>query len=133
MRKLKPQEVFDRCHAKYVQCVHLLDGRASTINPMASAKRSNRPFKKPKLADFVADFERAGERVLKQRPTWRPRLILFRVYFCGGEEYRAAIRRLKCKEGTFDRWAWEVKLVVGEELRRAGLFPTWRYFKELVL
>ena len=58
------------------------------------------------------------------------RLILFRMYYLGGAEYRAARRVLGISERTWSDWAEEIRLRVGDELIRAGMYPPARYFKQ---
>lgn len=131
--KLNPAQVFDICHSRYVECRAMLEGKTSTINPMASIKRANRPGRRPWLVEYVADFILAGLWALSRRPTWGGRLAVFRVYYLEQVPYKQAIRRVRVKEGTFDRWMWEVRRVVGVELRRRGIFPPQRYFRERML
>lgn len=58
------------------------------------------------------------------------RLILFRMYYLGGAEYHAARRVLGISERTWSDWAEEIRLRVGDELIRAGMYPPARYFKQ---
>lgn len=58
------------------------------------------------------------------------RLILFRMYYLGGAEYRAARRVLGISERTWSDWAEEIRRRVGDELIRAGMYPPGRYFKQ---
>ncbi len=61
------------------------------------------------------------------------RLILFRMYYLGGAEYRAARRVLGISERTWSDWAEEIRRRVGDELIRAGMYPPGRYFKQASL
>lgn len=58
------------------------------------------------------------------------RLILFRMYYLGGAEYRAARHVLGISERTWSDWAEEIRRRVGDELIRAGMYPPGRYFKQ---
>ena len=120
----------------------------------------------PRLAEYVCDFARAGERALgdgwangnhggkRRRADERiplvgtrasqsafraspsqaafraSRMAMFRVYYLGGAEYQAARRHLGIGEITWADWAEEIRGVVGNELRRTGMFPPSRYFRE---
>jgi hypothetical protein len=121
--------MFDVCHRRYVFCKSRMENQAAIINPAASAKHGNKPDNSPKVAEYVADFQLAGDAALC-RTTWLPRRQLFRVYYCELVEYREAIRQLRVKPGTFDRWMWEVRRTVGRELARRGIYPPHSYFKE---
>ena len=55
---------FDVCHDVYRAAREALDGSVATLNPEGSAKYQWRPDRMPRLAEFVCDFARAGERAL---------------------------------------------------------------------
>jgi len=104
---------FDVCHDVYLAAREAIDSKIPTINVEASGKYLWRPDRMPRLAEYVCDFARAGERALgwssaefksKGRqaeacPTFRAspsrdsfrasRMTLFRVYYLGGAEYQA--------------------------------------------
>jgi hypothetical protein len=58
------------------------------------------------------------------------RLILFRMYYLGGAEYRAARHLLGLSERTWSDWAEEIRARVGEELIRVHMYPPARYFRQ---
>ena len=126
---MRPCDAFDICHEVYVNARQVLDHKVSTIQLERASKFLWRPGYRPRLAEFVADFARAGERALPGR-SLASRLILFRVYYLGGAEYHAARKHLGISELTFANWADQVRDLVGRELLRAGLFPPGRYFHE---
>jgi hypothetical protein len=126
---VKASAVFDICHEVYVHARQVLDEKITTLNPDSSAKYLWRPDHRPKLNEFVADFVLAGQRAL-DHPRLASRLILFRLYYCGGAEYHTARRFLGISELTWANWADEVRDRVGRELLRAGMFPPGRYFRE---
>jgi hypothetical protein len=100
----------------------------------------------PRLAEYVCDFARAGERALvgglyaesgkgrkaETRPTFRraSRMAMFRVHYLGGAEYQAARRHLGISELTWADWAEEIRGMVGRELTRSGVFPPSKYFRQ---
>jgi hypothetical protein len=57
-------------------------------------------------------------------------MAMFRVYYIGGAEYQAARRHLGISEITWAYWADEIRMRVGQELTRAGVFPPSKYFRE---
>ena len=127
---MRAQDIFEICLERYRNLRGWLDGRISAIQldvPAASGGYQWRP-ERARAADYVADFESAGERALA-RPTWKGRRRLFKIYFCWGMQYRQAITMLGVPSGTFDYWAQEVKKTVGKEFDRAGLFPPGGYFR----
>jgi hypothetical protein len=139
---------FDVCHDVYLAAREAIDTRIPTLNSEASGKYLWRPDRMPRLAEYVCDFARAGERALggylseekgKGRqaeacPTLRPfrasRMAMFRVYYLGGADYYAARRHLGISEFTWADWAEEIRRRVGGELTRAGVFPPAKYFRE---
>lgn len=131
---MKPQEMFEVCHARYRGLRGFLGGPDGAGGHMAavdldspSAGYQWRPDR-VRAEMYVADFEMIAERALR-RPEWKGRLKLFRVYFLWGVEYRRAITLVGVAPGTFDWWVGEVKKTLGREFDRAGLFPPGSYFR----
>ena len=58
---MRPADIFDICHRRYVFCKTRMENQAAIINPTASAKHGNKPDNSPKVAEYVADFQLAGE------------------------------------------------------------------------
>jgi len=137
---------FDVCHDVYRAAREAIDARIPTLNAESSGKYQWRPDRMPRLAEYVCDFARAGERALggsswegknKSRqaeacPTFfrASRMAMFRVYYLGGADYPAARRHLGISELTWADWAEEIRRRVGRELTRAGVFPPSKYFRE---
>ena len=131
---------FDVCHDVYRAAREAIDSKIPTMNLESSGKYMWRPDRAPRLAEYVADFARAGERALEGQgvaargasPSLQPlrasRMVMFRVYYLGGAEYQAARRHLGISELTWADWAEEIRTRVGRELIRAGVFPPSRYF-----
>lgn len=128
--EVKAAEIFEICLERYRgmrEWLQVASGRIGAVKlDQPSGGYRWRPDR-ARAAEYVADFERAGERALG-RPMWKGRLRLFRIYFCEGVEYRRAITLVGVPTGTFDWWTQEVKRTVGRELVRTGLFPPGRYF-----
>jgi len=55
---------FDVCHDVYLAAREAIDARIPTLNAEASGKYLWRPDRMPRLAEYVCDFARAGERAL---------------------------------------------------------------------
>ena len=55
---------FDVCHDVYRAAREAIDEKIPTLNMEASGKYLWRPDRMPRLAEFVCDFARAGERAL---------------------------------------------------------------------
>ena len=138
---------FDVCHDVYCAAREAIDNKIPTLNAEASGKYLWRPDRMPRLAEYVCDFARAGERALgfyamqkrnKGRqaeanptvPFRASRMAMFRVYYLGGAEYHAARRHLGISELTWADWAEEIRKLVGRELTRTGVFPPSKYFRE---
>jgi hypothetical protein len=126
---MRPADAFDICLEVYVHAREFLDHKLGTIHPEASSKYLWRPDNRPRLTEFVADFCLAGQRALRKRAQ-ASRLILFRVYYCGGAEYHVARKHLGISELTWANWADEIRERVGRELLRSGMYPPGRYFHE---
>ncbi len=137
---------FDVCHDVYRAAREAIDANIPTLNAESSGKYLWRPDRMPRLAEYVCDFARAGERALggsswegksKGRqaeacPTLfrASRMAMFRVYYLGGADYQAARCHLGISELTWADWAEEIRGVVGRDLIRAGVFPPSKYFRE---
>jgi len=146
---------FDVCHDVYLAAREAIDAKIPTLNAEASGKYLWRPDRMPRLAEYVCDFARAGERALgvgsfergnkgrqaeacptlfraspSQNAFRASRMAMFRVYYLGGADYQAARRHLGICEITWGDWAEEIRRVVGRELTRAGVFPPSKYFRE---
>jgi len=152
-------DAFLACYEIYRGAREVVNTRVPTTQLQSPSKFLWRPDLRPRLVEYVADFARAGERALgesvpgssaeyrgsrapqrlanagacgarKSRKEIRAsRLILFRMYYLGGAEYHAARRVLGISERTWSDWAEEIRLRVGDELIRAGMYPPARYFK----
>ncbi len=141
---------FDVCHDVYRAAREVIDTKIPTLNAEASGKYLWRPDRTPRLAEYVCDFERAGERALEaakikrrqaegcptffgaspsQRTFRASRMAMFRVYYVGGAEYGVARRHLGISELTWANWAEDIRREVGSELARAGVFPPSKYFR----
>src|SRR6266567_2093737 len=55
---------FDVCHDVYRAAREVIDTKISTLNMESSGKYLWHPDRMPRLAEYVADFARAGERAL---------------------------------------------------------------------
>ena len=137
---------FDVCHDVYLAAREAIDTKIPTLNAESSGKYQWRPDRMPRLAEYVCDFARAGERALGFNPfegtrkgrqaeacptLFRAsRVAMFRVYYLGGADYQAARRHLGISELTWADWAEEIRKDVGRELTRAGVFPPSKYFRE---
>ena len=146
---------FDVCHDVYRAAREAIDAKIPTLNAEASGKYQWRPDRMPRLAEYVCDVARAGERALggevcarkgngrqaeacptqfraspSQRAFRASRMAMFRVYYLGGADYQAARRHLGISELTWADWAEEIRGLVGRELTRAGVFPPSKYFRE---
>jgi hypothetical protein len=143
---------FDVCHDVYRVAREAIDTKIPTLNLESAGKYQWHPDRMPRLAEFVCDFARAGERALgggrkgdslgmvtevkrKQAEACSTfsasRMVMFRVYYLGGAEYSAARRHLGISELTWGDWAEEIRGVVGRELMRSGVFPPSRYFRQV--
>ena len=126
---------FDVCHDVYRAAREAIETKIPTLNAEASGKYLWRPDRMPRLAEYVCDFEKAGERALGRGECFRAggrasRMTLFRMYYLGGAEYGLARRHLGISEITWADWAEEIRRAVGRELTRAGVFPPSKYFRE---
>ncbi len=138
---------FDVCHELYRNAREVIDTKIATLNLEASGKYSWHPDRVPRLAEYVCDFARAGERALGEAPPRSPgrlprgeyggsmlplrasRMVMFRMFYLGGAEYRVARGHLGISELTWADWAEEIRSRVGQELTRTGIFPPSRYFQ----
>jgi len=142
---------FDVCHEVYRGAREVIDTKIATLGLESSGKYMWHPDRLPRLGEYVADFELAGERALGReagvrgeaiegkKSRWESygtggyrasRMAMFRIYYLGGAEYSAARRHLGISEITWADWAEEIRTKVGRELTRAGMFPPSRYFQE---
>jgi hypothetical protein len=55
---------FDVCHDVYLAAREAIDTKIPTLNAESSGKYQWRPDRMPRLAEYVCDFARAGERAL---------------------------------------------------------------------
>jgi hypothetical protein len=151
---------FDVCHDVYRAARETIDEKIPTLNMEAAGKYQWHPDRMPRLAEFVCDFARAGERALGGEAGSLGRLagktfanglevkrkqaeacstgsfrrasllVMFRVYYLGGAEYSAARRHMGISEVTWSDWSEEIRGAVGRELMKVGMFPPARYFRE---
>jgi hypothetical protein len=129
-KSVRPQDIFEVCYERYLAIRRSKDWTVVSARmdvPVPSSGYSWRPDR-VKAADYAADFERTGRRVLA-RSTWKGRKRLFETYFLQQIPYKRAITLVGVSPGTFDWWVAEVKKSIGLELRGAGLFPPTRYFQ----
>ena len=86
-------------------------------------------YSRPKMSDYLADFELAGRRALNQ-PGWEQRRRLFQTYYVDDTSYQGTLKLLRIRPGVFEYWSMEIKKHVGKELARAGIYPPDRYFRK---
>ena len=55
---------FDVCHDVYLAAREAIDSKIPTLNAESSGKYEWKPDRMPRLAEYVCDFARAGERAL---------------------------------------------------------------------
>jgi hypothetical protein len=125
---MKPEFVFDVCHDVYLAARAALDGKVGTIDFDSKDKYLWRPDLRPHLAEYVADFALAGRRALAAR-VFASRLAMFDVFHVGGAEYPNARKHLGIGEIMWNQWLDDVRLRVGRELLRRGMFPPRDYFR----
>src|ERR1700704_5381721 len=113
------------CHDVYRAARDVIDTKIPTLNMESSGKYTWHPDRMPRLAEYVADFARAGERALEGRGKLHPspllrtsssssfreiplqgqlrasRMVMFRVFYLGGAEYHVARRHLGISELTW--------------------------------
>jgi hypothetical protein len=91
---------FDVCHDVYRAAREAIDAKIPTLNAEASGKYLWRPDRMPRLAEYVCDFARAGERALggESSADFRRRGFVHR----GGRAMPASGRResVGCGSGT---------------------------------
>ncbi len=126
---MRPVDAFEVCHDVYCAARLFLDEKIPTVSLTSITDDVWRPRYGARLAEYAADFALAGLRALGE-PRLASRLILFRVYYLGGAEYRAARKHLGISELTWTNWAEEIRERVGRELLRVGVYPPRRYFGE---
>ncbi len=64
---------FDVCHDVYRAAREVIDTKIPTLNMESSGKYMWHPDRMPRLAEYVADFARAGERALGEAGQTRAR------------------------------------------------------------
>jgi hypothetical protein len=147
---MKARDAFEICHEIYAAARELVDSRLPTTRLEFTGKFLWRPDVRPRMVEYVADFALAGERALADERRYRApargrtgtavcagrndrlrasRLVLFRLHYLGGAEYQAARRLLGLSELTWSDWSEEIRVRVGRELIRAGMYPPSRYFR----
>jgi hypothetical protein len=146
---MKARDAFEISHEIYAAARELVDTRLPTTRLEFTGKFLWRPDLRPRLVEYVADFALVGERALADERRYRrpargrpgsrdagqtdrlraSRLVLFRLYYLGGAEYQAARRLLGLSELTWSDWSEEIRMRVGRELIRAGMYPPSRYFR----
>jgi hypothetical protein len=126
---VKPAFAFDVCHELYRVARAVLDSNLHSTDLAGHDKYLWRPGLRPRLAEYVADFEIAGKRALAS-PHLASRLVLFRVHYIGGAELHAARAHLGIGELTWEQWSDEVKARVGRELLARRIFPPRDYFRD---
>ena len=151
---MKARDAFEICHEIYAAARELVDSRLPTTRLEFTGKFLWRPDLRPRMVEYVADFALAGERALADEHRHRrpargsvrartgavaaasqgerllaSRLVLFRLHYLGGAEYQAARRLLGLSELTWSDWSEEIRVRVGRELIRAGMYPPSRYFR----
>jgi hypothetical protein len=105
---------FDVCHDVYRAAREAIDSKIPTLNAEASGKYQWRPDRMPRLAEYVCDFARAGERALGDAGATGFRASPFAPVL--GEDRQAEVKRRECG-GTL--------LVARGENRQAETCPTW--------
>lgn len=127
---MKPEVAFDVCHDVYLVAREALDGDLAASNLSSQDKYLWRPDLRPRLAEYVADFSLAGRRALSA-PALASRATLFDVYHVGCAELQSARKHLGVGEITWSQWVDEVRVRVGGELLRRGMFPPRDYFRKM--
>jgi len=80
---------FDVCHDVYLAARESIDSKVATLNFESSGKYLWHPDRMPRLAEYVCDFARAGERALAAGGDLRAsRMVMFRLYYLGGPGMR---------------------------------------------
>jgi hypothetical protein len=88
------------------------------------------PDRKPRLEDFVADFQLAGERALN-REGLHSRVVLFNIHFAGRCPYERAKEWFGLSDQGWERWTNDIRRIVGKELIERGIYPPRKYFGEM--
>jgi hypothetical protein len=128
---MRPEFVFDVCHDVYLLAREALSGKLGTTDLSSRDKYLWRPDLRPHLAEYVADFALAGRNALKA-PAFASRLAMFDVFHVAAAECGDARRHLGIGEITWNQWLEDVRLRVGRELLRRGMFPPRDYFRKVV-
>lgn len=123
-----PEFAFDVCHEVYVGARSTLLSKLPTgWGREGKAQFNFRPQFRPRLQDFIADFERTATLALREHSS---RLGLFEQYFIGGGDWDQVRRRIGISPVTFTDWRDEIRRTVGKQLLRSVLFPPRKYFSE---
>lgn len=127
---MRPEAIFDACldRVRELQLISAC-GRISAIRADACAK-DGPPRVGNLTAEYIADFQLCGERVLRRR--WPPRWLVFRACFMGGIPFEEHAKAERIPAATVRWWAMEIKKGVGRELPRCGLFPPRLYRERIV-
>jgi hypothetical protein len=111
------RRAFRACLKQYHRCAQYPDPgprwELSTRGYFASLPR----------AEYVADFELCGKRLLAGRPTLRP---VFELHYLMGLAFDKCCARLKCDRGQFFHRVYETEAILGKaflELEPYALFP----------
>jgi hypothetical protein len=130
---MQPQYIFDAVLAR-VRELQALQGAIPAVRGDGGSHGGPARVGNPGT-EYIAEFARAGARVLIRKdskgqpiPGVKTRkLQVFDLYFVEGVPYQEAIKTLHVKPGTVDRWFYEIKRLVGNELARCGLYPVSQY------
>jgi len=127
--ELCPSEIFQPCHSIYKEYRFLLAESVTVRNPLTIPYGKVLPAKGPRMDDYVANFDLAGRRALRQ-PGRELKRRLFQTYYVEDTSYQGTLKLLRIRPDVFDYWTMEIKRTVGEELARAGIYPPDRYFRK---
>jgi hypothetical protein len=125
---MQPTEIFDICYVQYRSLRAWLGRKTRAVDPKRPSSGYLWRPERARAAEYIADFERIGERALR-KPEWEGRRKLFRIHFVRRLEHRRARALVGVSEGTWDYWYREVKKTVGRACARSGIFPPGRYFR----
>ena len=98
---------FDVCHDVYRAAREMIDMKIPTLNAEISGKYQWRPDRTPRLAEYVCDFARAGERALGGTDVSADKAGFSRFGWVNGAgqanrgaRVRSGVRRLPSTDGT---------------------------------
>jgi len=125
---------FDVCLEVYRAAKDLLAQKITILHHETSSQYLWRPDRRPRLAEFIADFAIAGERALMHRvrkrdPGSASRLILFRMFYLGNGDYERVRQTIGISPDTWADWSEEIRRRAGRELLKRAIFPPSRYFQ----